>query len=60
MRKRSKIRVVAVLFLLAILMSGSVAFSVMVSGIYLALMVFTMLCLFVLLAAFAWFSKKKK
>ena len=60
MRRRSKFRVIAVLFLLAILLGGSAAISFMVSGIFLALTVLVILCLLMLLVVVAHFSKKKK
>ena len=58
MRRATKLKI-AVLFLLAILLSGSAAVSLMVSGIVFAATIIVILCLLIFLAAVARFSKKK-
>jgi hypothetical protein len=58
-RKTLKLKVM-VLFLLVILLSGSAAVSIMVSGIVFIVTILAVLCLLGTLAAIAWFSKKKK
>jgi hypothetical protein len=58
-RKTLKLKVM-VLFLLVILLSGSAAVSIMVSGIVFIVTILAVLCLVGVLAAIAWFSKKKK
>jgi hypothetical protein len=60
MPKRSKLKVVAVLFLLAILFTGSASVFFSVSGIFVALIGLIVLCLLLLLGAVALFSKKKQ
>jgi len=57
--RRPKVKAVAVLFLRTILLSGSAAISFMVSGIVLALTLLVILCVLMLLVAFAHFGNKK-